>query len=76
MFWEQYYENTDMQRTQREMRLENICGTWDEMVRAMTKQVIKKHPDVAKRMEKMHNEDPKKKWGYQTEPKWDAAPET
>jgi hypothetical protein len=25
-------------------------------------------------MEKMHNEDPKK-WGRETKPKWDAAPE-
>jgi hypothetical protein len=34
-----------------------------------------KHPDVAKQMEKMHNEDPKK-WGKEMKPKWDAAPET
>ena len=27
--------------------------TWDEMVRAMTKHVMEKHPDVAKQMEKM-----------------------
>jgi predicted small metal-binding protein len=49
--------------------------TWEEMVRAMTKHVMEKHPDVAKQMEKLHNEDPKQ-WGNQTKPKWDAAPET
>lgn len=36
------------------------AGSWDEMVKAMTKHVIEKHPDVAKAMEKMHKEDPKK----------------
>jgi hypothetical protein len=29
---------------------------------------------LAKTMEKMHNEDPKK-WGKQMKPKWEAAPE-
>ena len=41
----------------------------------MTKHVMEKHPDVAKKMEKMHNEDPKK-WGREMKPKWAAAPET
>ncbi len=45
------------------------------MVQVMTKHVMEKHPDVAKQMEKMHNEDPKK-WGKEMKPKWDAAPET
>jgi predicted small metal-binding protein len=49
--------------------------TWEEMVRAMTKHVIETHPDVAKQMEKMHNEDPKK-WGKEMKPKWDAAPQS
>jgi len=44
------------------------------MVKAMTKHVMEKHPDTAKAMEKMHNEDPKK-WGRQTKPKWDAKPD-
>jgi hypothetical protein len=44
------------------------------MVQAMTKHVMEKHPDVAKEMEKMHKEDPKK-WGSEMKPKWDAAPE-
>ena len=35
------------------------ANTWDEMVKTMTKHVLEKHPDVAKKMEKMHNEDPK-----------------
>ena len=33
-----------------------------------------KHPDVAKKMERMHNEDPKR-WGREHRPKWEAAPE-
>ena len=47
--------------------------TWDAMVEAMTKHVMDKHPDVAKEMEKMHKDDPKK-WGKQMKPKLDAAP--
>ena len=48
--------------------------TWDEMVSKMTKHVMTSHPDLAKKMEKMHKEDPKK-WGTTYKPKWDAAPE-
>jgi predicted small metal-binding protein len=51
------------------------AGSWEEMVKAMTKHVMDKHPDVAKQMETMHKEDPKK-WGRAIKPKWDAAPET
>jgi predicted small metal-binding protein len=51
------------------------ANSWDEMVKAMTKHVMGKHPDVAKEMEKMHNEVPKK-WGKEMRPKWDPAPET
>lgn len=50
------------------------ADTWDEMVKAMTKHVMEKHPDVAKEMEKIHNEDPKK-WGNEMKPKWDATDE-
>ncbi|MFZ0032914.1 MAG: DUF1059 domain-containing protein [Candidatus Cybelea sp.] len=50
------------------------AGSWDEMVQAMTKHVMAKHPDLARQMEKMHDEDPTK-WGRETKPKWDAAPE-
>jgi hypothetical protein len=32
------------------------------------------HPDTAKKMKKIHNEDPRK-WGKEMKPKWDAAPE-
>ena len=49
--------------------------TWDEMVKTMTRHVLDRHPDVAKKMEKMHNEDPKRS-GREHRPKWDAAPET
>ena len=38
------------------------ASSWDEMVTVMTKHVMDKHPDVAKQMEKIHKEDPKK-WG-------------
>jgi predicted small metal-binding protein len=48
--------------------------SWDGMVKAMTQHVIDKHPDVAKKMEQMHNEDPKK-WSSEMKPKWEAAPE-
>jgi hypothetical protein len=44
------------------------------MVKVMTKHVMEKHPDVAKAMEKMHNEDPKK-WSREMKPKWEAAAE-
>lgn len=50
------------------------ADTWDHMVQAMTKHVIEKHADVAKEMEKMHKEDPKK-WGKEMKPKWDATVE-
>jgi hypothetical protein len=50
------------------------ADSWDEMVKAMTKHVIDNHPDTAKEMEKMHNEDPEK-WGKEMKPKWEAAPE-
>jgi len=36
------------------------ASSWDEMVTVMTKHVMDKHPDVAKQMEKIHKEDPKK----------------
>jgi predicted small metal-binding protein len=47
--------------------------SWDEMVEMMTKHVVENHPDVAKEMEKMHNEEPEK-WGAEMKPKWEAAP--
>jgi predicted small metal-binding protein len=50
------------------------ADTWDHMVQAMTKHVMEKHPDVAKEMEKMHNEDPKK-WAKEMKPKWEAKAE-
>jgi predicted small metal-binding protein len=51
------------------------ADSWEAMVKAMTKHVLEKHTDVAKEMEKMHNEDPKR-WGKEMKPKWDAAPDT
>jgi predicted small metal-binding protein len=50
------------------------ANTWDEMVQKMSKDVMEKHPDAAKQMEKMHNEDPKE-WGREMKPKFDSAQE-
>jgi hypothetical protein len=44
------------------------------MVKAISNHVMNNHPDVAKKMERMHNEDPKR-WGREMRPQWDAAPE-
>jgi predicted small metal-binding protein len=52
---------------------ELTAESWDEMVQKMTNHVIENHPETAKEMEAMHNEDPKK-WGSEMKPKWDAAP--
>jgi predicted small metal-binding protein len=49
--------------------------SWDEMVTVMTRHVLDKHPEVAKDMEKMHHQDPKR-WANEAKPKWDSAPET
>ena len=49
------------------------AATWDEMVKKMTDHVIAMHPDVAEKMKKMHEDDPKK-WGKEMKPKWDATP--
>jgi len=40
----------------------------------LTNHVLERHPDVAKKMERMHNEDPEK-WGREMKPKWQAARE-
>lgn len=48
------------------------ANSWDEMVQVMTKHVMETHPDMAKDMKKMHEDDPKK-WGREMKPKWDAA---
>jgi predicted small metal-binding protein len=50
------------------------AASWNEMVKAMVYHVDANHPDVAKRMEAMHNKDPHA-WGKEMKPKWDAAPE-
>jgi len=51
------------------------ANSWDEMVKVMTKHVMEKHPDVARQMEKMRNENPKT-WGRAMKRKWEAAPES
>jgi hypothetical protein len=72
---ERKHENDDLQGTRRACDEELSASSWEEMVKAMTKHVMEKHPDVAKKMENMHKEDPKK-WGKEMRPKWDAAPQT
>lgn len=49
-----------------------MAETWKEMVIKMTKHVMANHPDTAKKMEEMHNEDPEK-WGREYKPKWEVA---
>jgi predicted small metal-binding protein len=51
------------------------ADSWGDMVKKMTSHVMANHPDVAKNMEKMHNEDPAR-WAKEMKPKWDAAPTT
>jgi predicted small metal-binding protein len=51
------------------------ANTWEEMVQVMTKHVMANHPDVAKKMEAMHKQDPKR-WGNENKPKWERARET
>ena len=50
------------------------AGTWDDMVKAMTRHVLEQHPETAKATERMHNDDPKR-WGREMKPKWDATPD-
>ena len=68
-------------RAARHERLQVFIGKWRAEGTSfaagqtkMTKHVMEKHPDVAKEMEKMHNEDPKK-WGQEMKSKWDATVE-
>ena len=46
--------------------------SWNEMVNTMVAHVMKNHPDTAKEMKRMHNDDPKK-WGKEMKPKWEAT---
>ena len=41
----------------------------------MTKHVMNRHPDVARKMVAMYEADPKQ-WGREMKPKWDATPES
>jgi predicted small metal-binding protein len=50
------------------------ADSWDNLVKAMSKHVMDNHPNVARKMEQMHKEDPRR-WGREMKPKWDAAPE-
>lgn len=50
------------------------AGSWDEMVRAMTAHVLKEHPQTARDMQRMHEQDPKK-WGREMRPRWDSKAE-
>ena len=50
------------------------ADTRNELVKNVSKHVIEEQPDLAKDMERMHNEDPQK-WGRDMKPKFDTAPE-
>jgi predicted small metal-binding protein len=50
------------------------ADSWAEMVQKMTAHVLEKHPDVAAKMKKMHEQD-SKQWSREMKPKWDAVPE-
>lgn len=52
---------------------ELLAESWGDMVRLMTKHVLKNHPHTAKEMKEMHKENPEK-WGKEMKPKWDMAP--
>jgi predicted small metal-binding protein len=65
------------------MKCEDLGGTcdqrfsadsWNEIVSLMVKHVAANHPDVAKQMEQIHNEDPSR-WGRENKPKWEATPD-
>jgi predicted small metal-binding protein len=49
--------------------------TWDDMVKAMKKHAMEKHPkDLARDMYRMRLEDPEN-WARAMKSKWDVAPE-
>jgi predicted small metal-binding protein len=50
------------------------AATWDEMVKKMTAHVMATHPDVAKAMKTMHEDDPSR-WGREMKPQWEATPD-
>jgi predicted small metal-binding protein len=51
-----------------------IADSWEQLVKVMTRHVMESHPDTARAMKQMHDEDPKK-WSRETKPRWDAKPE-
>jgi predicted small metal-binding protein len=51
------------------------ASSWDEMANTMTKHVMNRHPEVAKKMVEMYEADPKQ-WGREMKPKWDATPDS
>lgn len=50
-----------------------LAETLDEMVQTMSRHVMKQHPDTAREVPQVHDEDPKRR-GREMKPKWDAAP--
>jgi hypothetical protein len=65
---------TSIERNRSNARAPQAAETWDGIVKAMTKHVMEKHPDVARRRKAMHEED-SKGWGGEMKPKWEAAPQ-
>lgn len=48
------------------------ANSWDEMVKKMTNHVQENHPDTAKEMKEMHDNDPTE-WSRTYKPKWEEA---
>lgn len=67
-------ENGDVQGTRGNVRPEVVGWNMGRDGQNLTNHVLERHPDVAKKMERMHNEDPEK-WGREMKPKWQAARE-
>jgi hypothetical protein len=54
------------------LRQAAIRGFWEEMVQVMTRHVMENHPEVAKKMESLHKQDPQQ-WAREDKPKWEAS---
>lgn len=48
-----------------------LASSWKALVKATNNDVMKKHADTARSMQKMHEDGPEN-WGREMRPKWDA----
>jgi predicted small metal-binding protein len=51
------------------------ASSCEEMVQVMTKHVMENHPDVGKKMEALHKQDPQQ-WSKENKPKLERTRET